>query len=150
MVAADAPLPVQPVLREVCDALTAGLDADRALQMTTERLRLAEFTLFAAVLRLQRRAGGGISGAFTNLSATLRERNKGTLKAHAATAQTRLTLLVLAVMPVLVLIGQQFTAPASVEMLFNTETGITLLRVGTGLVVTGLLVARALAARAAR
>ena len=150
VVTEDAPEPVKPVLREVCDALTAGLDADRALRITSERLRLAEFTLFAAVLRLQRRAGGGISGAFASLAATLRERNKATLKARASTAQTRLTLLVLTVMPVLVLVGQNFTAPESVEMLFGTETGITLLRVGTGLIVTGLLVARALAARSMR
>ena len=150
VVAADAPEPVGPVLTEVCDALNAGLDADRALRMAAERLRMAEFTLFAAVLRLQRRAGGGISGAFANLATTLRERNKSALKAHASTAQTRLTLLVLTVMPVLVLVGQKFTAPESVEILFGTETGITLLRVGTGLIVTGLLVARAIAARAAR
>ncbi len=150
VVAADAPEPVRPVLTEVCDALTAGLDADRALRMAAERVRMAEFTLFAAVLRLQRRAGGGISGAFANLATTLRERNKSALKAHASTAQTRLTLLVLTVMPVLVLVGQKFTAPGSVEMLFGTETGITLLRAGVALIVTGLLVARAIAARATR
>ena len=150
VVAEDAQAPVHPVLAEVRDALQAGLDADRALRLATERLRMVEFTLFAAVLRLQRRSGGAISGAFVNLAATLRERNKGVLKARASTAQTRLTLLVLAIMPVLVLIGQWFTAPASVEMLFGTEQGLMLLRVGTGLIVTGLLVARALAARAAR
>ena len=95
VVAEDAQPPVAPVLREVCDALLAGLDVDRALRMTSERVRLAEFTLFAAVLRLQRRAGGGISGAFANLAETLRERNKTALKgprlhradpAHAARA----------------------------------------------------------------
>ena len=150
VVAADAPEPVRPVLTEVCDALNAGLDADRALRIAADRVRMAEFTLFAAVLRLQRRAGGGISGAFASLAATLRERNKSALKARASTAQTRLTLLVLTVMPVLVLVGQKFTAPESVEMLFGTETGITLLRVGVGLIVTGLLVARAIAARATR
>ena len=73
-VAEDAQKPVQPVLREVTDALLAGLDADTALGMVSERLRLAEFTLFASVIRLQRRAGGGISAAFSNLAETLRER----------------------------------------------------------------------------
>ena len=150
VVAADATEPVKPVLQEVCDALQAGLDADRALRIAADRVRMAEFTLFAAVLRLQRRAGGGISGAFANLAATLRERSKAALKAHASTAQTRFTLLILTVMPVLVLIGQRFTAPESVEMLFGTEQGVTLLRIGTGLIVTGLLVARFIAARAAR
>ena len=132
------------------DGLLAGLDADIALRMACDRVRIAEFTLFAAVIRLQRRAGGGISGAFSNLAETLRERRKTALKAHASTAQTRLTLLVLMLMPVLVLVSQKFIAPQSVEILFGTEQGTTLLRWGTGLIVAGLLVARSIAARAMR
>ena len=150
VVAEDAPQPVQPILRSVCDALIAGLDSDTALRMATERVRLAEFTMFAAVMRLQRRSGGGVSTAFANLSGTLRERRKVALKAHASTAQTRLTLLVLSVMPPVVLIAQKFTAPQSVETLFGTERGTTLLQVGTALIVTGLLVARGIAARGSR
>ena len=80
MVAEDAPKPVEPVLRDVCDALVAGLDPDTALRTTTDRLRLAEFTMFAAVIRLQRRSGGGVSVAFANLSKTLRDRRKTALK----------------------------------------------------------------------
>ena len=150
VVTEDAPQPVQPILRSVCDALIAGLDSDTALRMATERVRLAEFTMFAAVMRLQRRSGGGISAAFSNLSGTLRERRKIALKAHASTAQTRLTLLVLTVMPVVVLIAQKFTSPQSVETLFGTERGTTLLQVGTALIVTGLLVARGVAVRGSR
>ena len=150
VVAEDAPQPVQPILRNVCDALAAGLDADVALRTATERVRLAEFTMFAAVIRLQRRSGGGVSTAFSNLSGTLRERRKIALKAHTSTAQTRLTLLVLAVMPVVVLIVQKFTAPRSVEILFGTEQGTMLLQAGVALIVTGLLVARGIAARGSR
>ena len=150
VVAADAPKPVEPILRGVCDGLTAGLDPDIALRAATERLRIAEFTMFAAVLRLQRRSGGGISTAFSNLSSTLRERRRTALKAHASTAQSRLTLLILSVMPVLILISQKFISPASVDVLFGTDRGTTLLQVGTGLIVLGILVARALVARNSR
>ena len=149
-VAEDAQKPVQPVLREVTDALLAGLDADTALSLASERLRLAEFTLFASVIRLQRRAGGGISAAFANLAETLRERRTLALKAKASTAQTRLTLVVLMLMPPLVLGMQSMTAPESVDMLFNTEKGQSLLQLGVGLIVAGLLVARHLSARGAK
>ena len=110
-VAEDAQEPVKGVLEEVSDALLAGLDADTALGMVAGRVRLAEFTLFAAVIRLQRRAGGSISGAFSNLSNTLRARRATALKAKASTAQTRLTLLVLMLMPPLVLGAQSMTSP---------------------------------------
>ena len=146
-VAEDAPAPVQPILREVTDALLAGLDADTALGMVSERVRLAEFTLFAAVIRLQRRAGGGISAAFTNLADTLRERRTLALKAKASTAQTRLTLIVLMAMPPLVLAVQSMTSPESVDMLFSTEDGQSLLQLGVGLIVAGLLVAKQISAR---
>ena len=150
VVAEDASPPVAPILRRVSDGLLAGLDADVALRDAADRVRLAEFTLFAAVLSLQRRSGGGIAAAFSNLATTLRERRKSALQAHASTAQTRLTLLVLSVMPVGVLVMQKFTSPQSVEILFNTEQGTSLLRWGIGLVVTGLLVARSIAARGAK
>ena len=150
VVTQDSPEPIRPILREVCDALLAGLDVDTALRRVTTRVRLADFTMFAALIRLQRRSGGSISTAFANLSGTLRERSKSQLKAQAATAQSRLTLLVLALMPVVVLIMQSFTAPESVAILFNTEQGATLLQWGVGLIVAGLLVCRAIANRAAR
>ena len=150
VVTEDAPKPVGPILRSVCDGLAAGLDPDIALRTATERIRMAEFTMFAAVIRLQRRSGGGVSTAFSNLSKTLRERRQTALKAHASTAQSRLTLLVLSGMPVLVLLGQRFISPASVDVLFTTEQGTTLLQVGAGLIVVGILVARALVLRSSR
>ena len=150
VVTEDAPKPVEPILRGVCDGLVAGLDPDVALRSATNRVRMAEFTMFAAVIRLQRRSGGGVSTAFSNLSKTLRERRQIALKAHASTAQSRLTLLVLTAMPVLVLLAQRFIAPSSVEALFDTPEGTILLQWGVALIVTGLLVARALVARGSR
>lgn len=147
VVAGDARDPVEPVLRSVSDSLSAGLDADTALRTAAERVRLAEFTLFTAVIRLQRRAGGGISSAFSNLAATLRERRSIALKAHASTAQARLTLIVLALMPVAVVTMQTFVSPESVELLFGTDQGTFMLRLGAGLVVLGIFVAKTIATR---
>ena len=148
VVAEDARPPVQPILRDVCDALAAGLDADTALRMVSARVRLAEFAMFAAVIRLQRRSGGGDLGARSPTSPhALRERRGTALKARSSTAQTRLTLLVLTVMPVFVLIAQKFISPESVDILFDPEQGGGLLHWGVGLIVAGLLVARTMATR---
>ena len=146
-IAEDAQPPVRPVLLEVTDAMLAGLDPDTALGMVSERIRLADFTLFAAVIRLQRRAGGSISAAFTNLTDTLRERRVTALKTRASTGQTRLTLVVLMLMPPLVLAVQSMTSPESIDLLFNTEEGQTLLQLGVALIAAGLIVARQLGTR---
>ena len=148
--AQDARPPVEPILRNVRDGLVAGLDPDTVLLTASQRVRVAEFSLFVAVIRLQRRSGGEVSTAFSNLATTLRERRDSALKARASTAQTRLTLLVLTLMPALVLLAQKFIAPQSVAVLFGTEQGTTLLRLGSGLIIAGLLVARIIATSAGK
>ena len=146
----DAPQPTRGVLEAVHDRLMAGLDADRTMKAVATRIRIPEFTLFCAVLRLQRRAGGKVSEALGNLSGTLRERRKIALKAHSSTAQTRLTLLVLVLLPVAVLVMQKFTSPGSIDILLDTPSGLTVLRVGVGLIAFGLAIAYLLGSRATR
>ncbi len=149
-VAADAPQPTGDVLQAVRDRLAAGLDADRTMKAVAARVRIPEFTLFCAVLRLQRRAGGRISDALGNLAGTLRERRKTALKAHSSTAQTRLTLLILVLLPIVILVLQKFTSPQSVDILLNTPSGLTVLRWGIALIAAGIGVAYLLSARGTR
>lgn len=143
----ESEAPVKPVLGEISDALRAGLDADQALRITTERVRMAELTMFAGVVKLQRRSGGSVSQALTNLATTLRDRRKSALRAHAATAETRVTIIVLTLLPIFVIGTQTYMTPDTTAMLFTTDTGALLLRLGFGLIATGIGIAWALAAR---
>ena len=146
----DVPPPIQGVLEAVRNGLAAGLDADRTMRTVAARVRIPEFTLFCAVLRLQRRAGGGVSEALGNLTRTLRERRKTALKAHSSTAQTRLTIVVLILLPIVVLTMQKFTAPETVDILFNTPNGLFVLRIGIGLIAVGVAIAYLMVARGTR
>ncbi len=147
VVSEEAPEPVKGVLKQISDDLSSGLDPEVVLRGTAARVRIPEFTLFSAALCLQRTTGGGISAALGNLSSTLRARLELEMKAHASTAQTRITLLVLSGVPVLVLGAQSFTNPEAVEVLFDSPK---LLRWGVGLIVAGLLIARGIATRFVR
>ena len=150
VVAEEAPPPVSTIMRDISEAVSAGLDPETVIRAVAARVRIPEFTLFSAAICLQMTTGGGISGALGNLSATLRTRREGALKAKSSTAQTRLTLTVVALVPVAVLGMQNFTNPQTIETLFFTESGISLLRYGVGCIVAGLLVARGLAAQIGR
>ena len=150
IVAKEAPVPVNSVLGDIAAAVTAGLDPETAIRGTAARVRIPVFSLFSAAVCLQMTVGGGISGALGNLSATLRAREALLLKAKGATSQTRLTLAIISVVPIVVLSAQNFTNPQAIETLFHTEAGGTLLRYGVGCIVGGLLVARSLAARIGR
>ena len=146
----EAPHPVKPVLGMFADQLLAGIDPDDAARATSHRFRIPELTMFMAVIRLQRRSGGAVAAAFSNLSVTLRERRQASLKAKASTAQTRFTLLILTVLPAILLAVQQYTSPEAIDILFNTESGVQLLRWGLALIAFGIYIARAIAASAAR
>lgn len=150
VVAEEAQPPLSDVMREVSERVSAGLDPETVLRGTALRIRIPEFTLFSAAVCLQLTTGGGISGALGNLSATLRARRETKLKAQSSTAQTRLTLLVLLLVPVAVVCAQSFTNPQAVDTLFNTDSGQTLLRYGIGCIIVGLLAARSMAARVGR
>ena len=142
--------PVDGVLQEIVGGVSAGLDPETVVRETAARVRVPEFTLFSAAICLQRMTGGGVSDALNNLSTTLRARHETTAKKRSATAQTRLTLIVLMCVPVIVLCVQNFTNPAAVQMLFSTDSGVTLLRYGVGCIFAGLLVAYSLSARVGR
>ena len=150
VVAEEAPPPVNGVMSGISEAVSAGLDPETVIRQTAARVRIPEFTLFSAAVCLQMTTGGGISGVLDNLSATLRSRYESGLKANSATAQTRLTLIVISAVPIVVLGVQTFSNPQTIQTLFFTESGASLLRYGIGLIVGGILLARGLAARAMR
>ena len=150
VVAEEAPPPINGVMRSISEAVSAGPDPETVIRNTATRVRIPEFTLFSAAVCLQMTTGGGISGVLDNLSATLRSRYESGLKAKSATAQTRLTLIVISVIPIVVLGAQTFSNPQTIQTLFFTESGASLLRYGIGFIVVGILLARGLAARAMR
>ena len=150
IVAQEAPSPVGEIMREIASAVAAGLDPETAIRSTAARVRIPTLSLFSAAVCLQITTGGSISGALGNLSATLRARHDITLKAKSSTSQTRLTLAIVSLVPVVVLATQNFTNPQAIETLLHTESGGTLLRYGVGLILSGLLVARSLSARIGR
>ncbi len=146
-VAREVAEPAKHILQRISDELSSGLDPETVLRDASSHIRVPEFTLFTSALTLQRTTGGSIAVTIGNLATTVRARMEVQAKAQAGTAQTRMTLWVLAVVPLVALLGQSFTSPETVQVLFNTEGGATLLRWGCGLIVAGLLTARTIAAR---
>ena len=146
-VARTVPEPARHILQQISDELSSGLDPETVLRDAATHIRVSEFTLFTAALALQRTTGGSIAVTIGHLAATVRARMEVQAKAYASTSQTRTTLWVLAAVPVVSLLGQAFSNPGAVSILFETEEGGTLLRWGVGLIVVGLLAARGIAAR---
>jgi len=115
-VAQEAARPVDLLFTEITDQLAIGVDFDEVLASASRRVGLADFSFFAAAVTLQRSTGGNLAATLESLAQIIRRRRAARLKAHAATAEVRLSAIVLGAMPVIVtglllLLNPHYLAP---------------------------------------
>ena len=133
---ADAPL--QPVLRNALLEAALGVPLERAIAREARRVRMGELAMLSAILSTQARTGGNLSEAVGNLADMLRERKDNRTKLKASTAESRLTLVILAVVPFLGIGMQVPSQPELLSTLLNE--GRHLLGIGIGLIAAGFAV----------
>lgn len=134
--------PLGPEFKRMGDALLLGHDLEEVLDEANIRIRLADFSFFTVCVLLQRESGGSIVEALENLSSIIRARRDLALKAKALTAEGRLSGLVIAIIPFVILGMLYFLNRDYVMVLFTTETGKMLLWIAGGMLTIGLLAIR--------
>ena len=134
--AAEAPL--KGVLRNVMLEAALGVPLERAMAREAHRVRMGELAMLAAILSTQASTGGNLSEAVGNLAEMLRERKDNRTKMKSSTAESRLTLVILGIVPFLGIGMQVPTQPELLETLLNE--GRHLLGIGIGLIFTGFAV----------
>lgn len=141
---AELPAPTGPEFRRCVDQIQLGVSFDAALVALAQRCALADYRFFAVAVALQRQTGGNLAETLDNLSETIRKRRAVKLRAKALTSETRATVLVLAVMPVVVGAILMVVSPDYVMQLFNTGSGRRLLGIAILIQAFGLAVIRAI------
>ena len=149
-VAAEVPAPTGPEFRRCVDQVQLGQAFEEALGALADRCALPDYRFFAVSVTLQRQTGGNLSETLENLAETMRKRKAVRLKAQALTAETRMTVLVLAILPVVVAALMMFVNPEYILQLFTTASGKGVLGAavvsqGFGLFVIRTIVKRSLA-----
>lgn len=144
------PDPVAGEFRRLLDELRIGIEIDDALQHAANRIRISDFRFFAATLVLQRRTGGSLAGTLTNLAGLIRRRKEIRLKAGALSAESRATAYLLAALPVLVGSAAYVIRPEVMSLLFADHRGRIILGLAIFMLVTGILLMRAMIKRAGR
>lgn len=81
------------------DEISYGATLEQAVQRMANRCQHLDVDLFAATIRLQERAGGNLTGLLKLNAHTVRERQKMRLKIHAASAEGRVSALILTSSP---------------------------------------------------
>ncbi|MCL2648633.1 MAG: type II secretion system F family protein [Phycisphaerales bacterium] len=138
----QAPDPIKMEFKIMANQYGLGADMKTVLKNAKERLKLANFNLFASALLLNREMGGDVAETLTRISKSLdklREMRK-TVEAHTSEGRTNIKILLLG--PVAMLLLMAIVDRKGVIMLFTTPQGIAMLMVAGLLSGTGVFFAR--------
>lgn len=147
-VAQKAEDPLAPSLRSILRETDFGVPLEHAMAREAHRIRMGELAMLAAIISTQSGTGGNLSEAVGNLADMLRERLDSKVRLKAATAESKVTLVILAAVPVLAVTIQALLQPEMVETLLGDARH--LLGIGVGLIVSGIFVSWLIIRRAQR
>jgi tight adherence protein B len=115
--------PISTVFTRINDALEIGIPLEDALVATGDRVGISDFRFFVVAVALQRATGSSLAGTLDTLSDIIRKRRAMRLKAKAATAEVRISAIVLAVIPFFIVGALAITAPSYLKPLIADPRG---------------------------
>jgi tight adherence protein B len=111
LVGREMPDPIGSEFGMVADEIAFGATLELAIAHLAERCRNPDVDLFAATVRLQDRSGGNLTGLLKMNAHTVRERLKLRLKIRAASAEGRISAIILTSAPFVVFVMLLFLSP---------------------------------------
>ena len=131
--------PLKTGISRVSRNVQLGVSLPDAVQDFAQLYEREEFRLFALGLRVNHRYGGNASELLENLIMLIRERDQGARQLKAMTGETRITAIVLGVLPILLVAYFSLTNPAYLPKLWNDSAGQHLLLAALAMQVMGSL-----------
>lgn len=124
----------------IAQLVQLGVDLKDALHEAAQRLQLVDFDCFVVSLVVQRETGGQLSEVLGNLSTIVRRRKETRAKAKGLTAEGRLTVKVVAALPVVTAGGLALASPSYMLPLINEPLGRHMLLAAIACLALGLVV----------
>lgn len=140
IVTEDMPKPICEVFENAKKDISLGIDTKEAfLSMTKIMPQSIDLRFFITAVLIQKEVGGNLAELLDKLSATIRERFKLLGQLRVQTAQTRISGVVLGIVPVAVLLIIAFMNPDYMKPMFNTQQGQIALVAAVGLIFAGFI-----------
>jgi tight adherence protein B len=111
LVGREMPDPIGTEFGMASDEISFGSATGAAVQRMAERVGHEDFELFAAMVRLQERTGGNLAELLRANASTIRARQKMRLKIKAASAEGRMSAMILNAAPLLLFLAIQTLSP---------------------------------------
>lgn len=105
LVAREMPDPIGSEFGIASDEVSFGSTVSAAIQKLSDRIGHEDFELFSAMIRLQERTGGNLAELLRSNAKTIRDRQKMRLKIKAASAEGRMSALILNAAPLLLFVA---------------------------------------------
>lgn len=143
-IAVSAAEPMRTELERVLADEQLGVPLDAALAPMARRMDSEEVKQVALVAALHERTGGNMAAVLDLVAGGVRDRMELRRELRSLTAQARLSRWVVTMLPPMLLVVIGLIDSAYLRPLFETSTGLLLLFVALGMVITGSLVMRAI------
>ncbi|MEP1231574.1 MAG: type II secretion system F family protein [Litorimonas sp.] len=111
LVAREMPDPIGSEFGMATDEVSFGSSISAAVQRMSERVGHDDFELFSAMIRLQERTGGNLANLLRSNAKTIRDRQKMRLRIKAASAEGRMSAMILNLTPLALYFGIQAISP---------------------------------------
>jgi len=111
LVAREMPDPIGSEFGITSDEVSFGASISAAVQRMSDRVGHDDFELFSAMIRLQERTGGNLADLLRSNAKTIRDRQKMRMKIKAASAEGRMSALILNLAPLILFLGIQALSP---------------------------------------
>lgn len=138
MVGREIADPLGRVFRGIVSGLNLGVDVDAALANAAKEVRSEDFEIVAAAISIQRTTGGNLPRILEIVATTVRQKQQLAGKLKSLTAQGKMTAVIVALLPVIMLVVMKNLMPSYVAPLFEEPIGRALLVVAGTLEVVGL------------
>lgn len=140
IVTEEMPKPISSVFETTKKDISLGIDTkDAFYSMTKAMPKSIDLKFFITAVLIQKEVGGNLAELLDSLSETIRERFKLMGQLRVQTAQTRLSGMVIGVVPVFVLLIVFFMNPEYIKPLFDTKDGQLALCVAICLIIAGFI-----------
>lgn len=137
--------PVGAAFARVASEQQLGADPREALDGLQARLGTLDARLLVLAMQVQRETGGNLAEVLATIGQVIRERLEFRAQVDVLTAESRLSALVLALLPPVLYVGVRAMNPAYVAPLADTPAGRLLVGYGVVSLLVGTLVLRQMA-----
>ena len=116
-----------------------GRDVDEAMYALAERIDSEDFKWAVIAVSIQREVGGNLAEVLDTVADTIRDRQNIRRQVDVLSAEGRLSVYVLAGLPVLVTLYMSIVNPTYIGLLFTTRIGIVMSVVAISLIILGVI-----------